>query len=169
MASKTRKYLHWVLTFPLCMCFFCLALEFWNHTWVTLLLRPVIWAILSRSWPSGLESSWKLACNTCSCSSVKVVRTLFALFLWKPSASQPSGTETNTYHLVKGIYLSQCDDKGNRRENNYKKKKDEKRRKSKQKNKKHNWKITGRSRRGRRRTRNRRVEVKKRLGKVYFL
>lgn len=68
-------------TFPVCKCFFCLALEFWNHTWVTLLLSPVICAILSRSCPSGFESSWKFACNTCSCSSVNVVRTRFALFL----------------------------------------------------------------------------------------
>ena len=74
--------LHCVLTFPVCMCFFWRALEFWNHTCVTLLLKPVICAILSKSWPSGFESSWKLAWSTCNCSSVNVVRTRFALFLW---------------------------------------------------------------------------------------
>lgn len=57
--------------------FFCRAREFWNQTWVTRLESPVRAAIRSKSWPSGLESSWKLACNTLSCSSVNVVRTLF--------------------------------------------------------------------------------------------
>ncbi len=57
--------------------FFCLAREFWNQTWVTLFERPVRAAIRSKSWPSGFESSWKFACNTESCSSVNVVRTLF--------------------------------------------------------------------------------------------
>lgn len=73
-----------------CVCFFCLALEFWNHTWVTLLLSPVSWAILSRSCPSGLLSIWKFACRMWSCSSVNVVRTRFDLFLLNPSVLQPS-------------------------------------------------------------------------------
>lgn len=86
-------FVHCVLTFPVCICFFWRALEFWNQTCVTRLLRPVIWAILSKSWPSGFESNWKFACNTCNCSSVNVVLTRFALFLWYPSASQPSEKE----------------------------------------------------------------------------
>ena len=60
--------------------FFCLAREFWNHTCVTLLLRPVSCAIRSRSCPSGFESMLKLACRIWSCSSVNVVRT--RLVLW---------------------------------------------------------------------------------------
>ena len=40
---------------------------------------PVIWAIRSRSCPSGLESTSKLAWRICNCSSVKVVRTRLAL------------------------------------------------------------------------------------------
>lgn len=83
------RYSLWVLTLPL-QCFFCLALEFWNHTCVTLLLRPVTWAILSRSWPSGLLSSWKFACRTDSCSSVNVVLTLLALLAFPPSESPSS-------------------------------------------------------------------------------
>lgn len=42
-------------------------------------ISPVIWAIRSRSCPSGLESTSKLACRICNCSSVNVVRTLLAL------------------------------------------------------------------------------------------
>lgn len=84
----TLKNLHFV--FPPWMCFFWRAREFWNHTWVTRLLSPVTDAIRSRSCPSGLLSIWKLACRTWSCSSVKVVRTRFDLFLWYPSISQPS-------------------------------------------------------------------------------
>ena len=60
--------------------FFCLAREFWNHTCVTLLLRPVSCAIRSRSCPSGLESMLKFAWRIWSCSSVNVVRT--RLVLW---------------------------------------------------------------------------------------
>lgn len=84
---------------PAWMCFFWRALEFWNHTWVTRLLSPVTDAIRSRSWPSGLLSIWKLACSTCSCSSVNVVRTRFALLLWYPSVSHPSSfdNEANIY------------------------------------------------------------------------
>ena len=70
------------LEFPLwvcCCCFFCLALEFWNQTWVTRLLSPVICAILSRSCPSGLLSNWKFAWSTWTCSSVNVVLTRFVL------------------------------------------------------------------------------------------
>lgn len=59
--------------------FFCRAREFWNQTWVTRFERPVSAAIRSKSWPSGLESNWKLAWSTDNCSSVKVVRTLFVL------------------------------------------------------------------------------------------
>ena len=59
--------------------FFCLALEFWNQTCVTLFDRPVNAAIRSRSCPSGFESSWKFACNTDNCSSVNVVRTRLVL------------------------------------------------------------------------------------------
>lgn len=80
--SSTNNNLNLLLFLPAWMCFFCRALEFWNHTCVTRLLRPVTEAIRSRSCPSGLLSSWKFACNTCSCSSVNVVRTRFALFLW---------------------------------------------------------------------------------------
>lgn len=78
--------------FPVCKCFFCLALEFWNQTCVTRLLRPVTWAILSRSCPSGLLSSWKFAWRTDNCSSVNVVLTRFALLppLWPLSESPPS-------------------------------------------------------------------------------
>lgn len=75
---------------PEWMCFFWRALEFWNQTCVTRLLNPVTEAMRSRSWPSGFESIWKFACNTCNCSSVKVVRTRFALLLWYPSVSHPS-------------------------------------------------------------------------------
>lgn len=71
-------FLAWLLRY-----FFCLALEFWNQTCVTRLLSPVICAIRSKSWPSGFESRLKLACSTCSCSSVNVVRTRFDLaFVW---------------------------------------------------------------------------------------
>jgi hypothetical protein len=42
-------------------------------------LIPVIWAMRSRSCPSGFESTSKLACKICNCSSVNVVRTRFAL------------------------------------------------------------------------------------------
>lgn len=72
------------------MCFFWRAREFWNHTCVTRLLKPVTEAMRSRSCPSGLLSIWKLACSTCNCSSVNVVLTRFALLLWYPSTSQPS-------------------------------------------------------------------------------
>ena len=65
---------------PELMYFFCLALQFWNQTCVTRFDRPVIWAIRSRSCPSGLESIWKLACNIWTCSSVKVVRILLVFF-----------------------------------------------------------------------------------------
>merc|ERR550519_1962336 len=65
------------LDFPDVMYFFCLARQFWNQTCVTLLLSPVICAILSRSWPSGFESIWKFACRIWTCSSVNVVRILF--------------------------------------------------------------------------------------------
>lgn len=75
--------IHYLLLFlPACMCFFCRAREFWNQTCVTRLLRPVTEAMRSKSWPSGLLSIWKLACSTCNCSSVKVVRTRFVLLLW---------------------------------------------------------------------------------------
>ena len=50
------------------------------NTCVTLLLKPVICAIRSRSWPSGLESIWKFACRIWTCSSVKVVRILLVFF-----------------------------------------------------------------------------------------
>merc|ERR1719414_2017308 len=53
-------------------CFFCLDLAFWNQTWITRLLNPVCCAILSRSWPSGLLSTLKLACSTFNWSSEKV-------------------------------------------------------------------------------------------------
>lgn len=79
------------LVLPLCVCccccFFCLALEFWNHTCVTRLDSPVICAIRSRSWPSGLLSRWKLAWSTWTWSSVNVVRTRFVLDFWLPSES----------------------------------------------------------------------------------
>lgn len=45
------------------MYFFWRALEFWNQTWVTLLDRPVRDAILSKSWPSGLESICEYFCG----------------------------------------------------------------------------------------------------------
>lgn len=73
---------------PPCCCFFWRAREFWNHTCVTRLLRPVIWAMRSKSWPSGLLSNWKLACSTCSWSSVNVVRTRFAFDFWLHSESK---------------------------------------------------------------------------------
>lgn len=73
--------------FPEFMYFFCLARQFWNHTWVTRLLKPVIWAIRSRSWPSGLESIWKFACRIWICSSVKVVLIRFVFFLFWDSVS----------------------------------------------------------------------------------
>ena len=66
----------------LILCFFWRALQFWNQTCVTRLLKPVMVAILSRSWPSGLLSRLKFAWRTWSCSSVNVVRILFDLFLW---------------------------------------------------------------------------------------
>ena len=54
-----------------------------KHTWTTRLLRPDISAILSKSWPSGLQSIWKFACRMWICSSVKVVRFRFDfLFLF---------------------------------------------------------------------------------------
>ena len=40
------------------MYFFWRAREFWNHTWVTLLDKPVRPAIRSKSCPSGFESIW---------------------------------------------------------------------------------------------------------------
>lgn len=84
--------------FPPWICFFWRAREFWNHTWVTRLLRPVTDAIRSRSCPSGLLSMLKFACRICNCSSVKVVRTrLLLLFFWNPSASHPS--EKGNIHL----------------------------------------------------------------------
>lgn len=73
---------------PPCCCFFWRAREFWNHTCVTRLLRPVICAMRSKSWPSGLLSNWKLACSTCSWSSVNVVRTRFAFDFWLHSESK---------------------------------------------------------------------------------
>lgn len=73
---------------PPCCCFFWRAREFWNHTCVTRLLRPVICAMRSKSWPSGLLSNWKLACSTCSWSSVKVVLTRFAFDFWLHSESK---------------------------------------------------------------------------------
>ena len=84
-----------------CWCFFWRAREFWNQTCVTRLLSPVICAIRSRSWPSGLLSSWKFACSTCSCSSVKVVRTRFAfcfppLLLSSAENGQSSSSATHT-------------------------------------------------------------------------
>ena len=66
--------------FPELMYFFWRALQFWNHTCVTRLDNPVIWAILSRSWPSGFESIWKLAWRIWTCSSVNVVRIRFVFF-----------------------------------------------------------------------------------------
>ena len=42
-------------------------------------LSPVTCAIRSRSCPSGFESTSKLACKICNCSSVNVVRTRLAL------------------------------------------------------------------------------------------
>lgn len=42
----------------------------------------------SKSWPSGLLSNWKLACSTCSWSSVKVVLTRFAFDFWLHSESK---------------------------------------------------------------------------------
>ena len=54
-----------------------------KHTWTTRLLKPDISAILSKSWPSGLQSIWKFACKMWICSSVKVVRFRFDfLFLF---------------------------------------------------------------------------------------
>lgn len=68
-------------------CFLCLALMFWNQTCVTLLDNPVKLAMRSKSWPSGFESSKKLACRTWSCSSVNVVRTRFDFDRPPPSGS----------------------------------------------------------------------------------
>lgn len=80
--KRRRRRKQYALYSPEWMCFFWRALEFWNHTCVTRLLSPVTDAIRSKSCPSGLLSIWKLACNTCNCSSVNVVRTRFALLLW---------------------------------------------------------------------------------------
>lgn len=44
------------LLVPWWMCFFWRAREFWNHTCVTRLLKPVTEAMRSRSCPSGLLS-----------------------------------------------------------------------------------------------------------------
>ena len=65
---------------------------------MTRLLKPVIWAILSKSWPSGLESIWKLACKICTCSSVKVVRILLVFFLVWLSES-PLSKISNMVHM----------------------------------------------------------------------
>ena len=81
--------LPWFLVLLVFMYFFCLARQFWNQTCVTRLLSPVIWAILSRSCPSGFESIWKLACKIWICSSVNVVRIRFVFFFDWASEDSP--------------------------------------------------------------------------------
>ena len=71
-------------------------------TCVTLLLSPVICAILSKSWPSGLESSWKFACNTCICSSVNVVLTRLVLFFEVLSFSKDENKKVKIWNYFTG-------------------------------------------------------------------
>lgn len=68
-------------------------------TCTTLLLSPEISAILSKSCPSGLQSSWKFAWRMWICSSVNVVRFLldflflFLFVSWLVSQVSPSVEE----------------------------------------------------------------------------
>ena len=99
--------------------FFWRAREFWNHTWVTRFDRPVSAAIRSKSWPSGLESNWKFACNTESWSSVKVVRTRLVLeddppetLLLLLAARVAVGVKLPTAAFVVLRFVSPCDGAG---------------------------------------------------------
>ena len=78
-------------------------------TCVTLLLSPVICAILSKSWPSGLESSWKFACNTCICSSVNVVLTRLVLFFEVLSFSEDENKMVKIWnYFTEKSYIRPC-------------------------------------------------------------
>lgn len=65
----------------------------------------ITWAILSKSWPSGLESIWKLAWRICICSSVKVVRIRFVFFFeWDSVSPFSSGKFKFTFNIGLNIW-----------------------------------------------------------------